>query len=391
MTTAAHADFDRADFVRLATASPGPRQIVLVSGVDVPLFRLDLPAGLRGQAREQVARRQLTDGLGLHGDQVDMRPFAPGDRTDQWTRVLIADPQNLSEWRSLACRAVIPDYLSLPCTDDVWSVGSDALPEGDIIMVRLGVQDGFSVVPPVLVPMLEKALAETGKPRALFLVAPVPQVEEWARVHDIPLARSAQDLIALELPTPGVLPHDELSCDLRQDPMAARARLAAKILPWRWPLLAAGLAAGLFAATQIVATQRIQADTTQITQKTQALVKQHFVTSGPVLDARVQVSRVLAQMRGAAQGQGGQADPVQLSWRVAEVVSATGAIPETMGYLAGDGVSLALRLPDFASADRLAEGLQQAGMKVELLDSRASTDSDGVRAEFRILPQEARL
>lgn len=389
MTSATHADFDRADFVRLGTASPSPRQIVLVSGVDVPLFRLDLPAGLRGQAREQVARRQLTDRLGLHGDQVDMRPFAPGSGAEKWTRVLIADPQNLSQWRSFACRAVIPDYLSLPSTDGVWTVGSDTVPEGDLIMARLGSQDGFTVVPPLLVPMLDRALIETGKPRALFLMEPLPQVEEWAAAHDIPVAQSAQDLSALELPALGVLTHDELSCDLRQDPMAARARLASQVLPWRWPLLAAGLAAGLFAATQIVATQRLQADTSRITQKTQALVKQHFVTSGPVLDARVQVSRVLAQLRGAAQGQGGQTDPVQLSWRVAEVVAATGAIPETMGYLAGDGVSLALRLPDFAATDRLTEALKQAGMKVELLDSRASTDADGVRAEFRILPQEA--
>ena len=52
-------------FVRAGEAEATNRQVTLVSGSDVPLVQLDLPPRLRGQAREQVALRQLSDKLGL--------------------------------------------------------------------------------------------------------------------------------------------------------------------------------------------------------------------------------------------------------------------------------------------------------------------------------------
>lgn len=369
-------------FVRLDQSAPGPGQIALVSGGDVPLFRLDLPKGLRGQAREQVARRQLSDRFGLTPEQVQMRPFAPGGLGEGWNRVLVAPPSLLADWRGLECRAVLPDYLSLPCAEGVWTVA----PQGEMMLARLGPDDGFSATLALTLPMLERALTEQGRPGALYLPEPIPALEDWANSQSIPVAHNESELTAQALPMPQILAHDELSSDLRQDPMAARTRLTANVLPWRWPLLAGALAAALFAASQIVAIQRLGAETDSIAAQTHALVQQHFVPSGPVLDVRVQVARALSQLRAATSGQSKQVDPVQMGWQVAEVVASLSAVPDSLIWRDGDGIQLVLRLPDFAATDRLTAAFSTAGLKAELVESRASTDAQGVRAEFRIQP-----
>ncbi|WP_420568731.1 type II secretion system protein GspL [Thalassovita sp.] len=373
-------------FVRADQDAPAaPDQIVLVPGTEVPMISLDLPAGLRGAAREQVARRQLSDRMGLPASDVQMRPFAPKGTADAWTRILITDPGHLAQWKSLGGRAVLPDYLALPCDPELWCLDQD---QNGTIRVRLGAFDGFSARPALTVAMLDKALGDGPRPKALFLLSELPQIAEWADAQNLPVARTPEDLSALDLPAPNVLAHDELSCDLRADPLAARVQLANRVLPWRWPLLAGLVAATLFGAVQIIQTRSLQSQTAQITQQTQQDVQRAFPGLGPLLDIRLQVSRALADRRGAATPDT-QLNPVELGRRVAQVTHEFGAVPQQLSYTAVEGVVLILRLPDFAATEGLGQALRTAGMQVDLVDSRASTDTEGVRAEYRIQPQEA--
>ncbi len=62
-------------WVEAGTGRAGAGRIALVPGALAPLIALDLPEGLRGAAREQVARRQLRDLTGLGDDRLQMRPF----------------------------------------------------------------------------------------------------------------------------------------------------------------------------------------------------------------------------------------------------------------------------------------------------------------------------
>ncbi|MEP5151792.1 hypothetical protein, partial [Planktotalea sp.] len=91
------------------------RQIGLIPGAAAPVLTLELPPALRGQAREQVARRQILDRFGLGEDDVDMWPFvlSPTDNAGAWTKVLIADSASVADWRERAgtqAKTVLPDY-----------------------------------------------------------------------------------------------------------------------------------------------------------------------------------------------------------------------------------------------------------------------------------------
>ncbi|WP_323783826.1 type II secretion system protein GspL [Thalassovita sp.] len=388
MTATAHIPDTNADFIRLGSGTPGARQVALVPGVELPLFTLDLPKGLRGQAREQVALRQLADRVGLREGTVEMRPFMAGAKPDNWTRVLISDPDRMAQWRAVQCRAVLPDYLSLPSADGVWTVQGEMVDGTELIMVRLGPPDGFSAVPDIALRLLRQAL-NGPKPRAILQLGdPLPGLADLAAEHAVPLVDKVEDIGGIGLPLPQVLAHDELSCDLRNDPMAARARLARQVLPWRWPLLIGAVAAALWAAAQIVAIERIEARIAGITAQTETLIRQNFVKSGPILDVRTQVSRALAEARRAAQSEGGETDPLDLTRRAAEVVAAARAEPETIRFTPGEGLSLILRLADFAAAEQITAALIAEGMDATLVESRVSDGNSGVRTEIRIADKE---
>lgn len=383
----------------------GPECILTLPGSQVPLLTLDLPAALRGQAREQVARRQVADRTGLPQDSLTLRPFVPrlpaptsgrrsGPKAATWTRVLAADPQDLQALQGLSCRAVLPDYLTLPCTTGLWSLNyaqARSAPECPaLLQARLGPEDGFTALPDLGLAMLQQALASADSaPRALLLQGPLPAelrraLEALAAPLDLPVITDPQAAPRLGLALPQVLAHGELDCDLRHNPMAARNRLAAQVLPWRWPLLGLTLAATLWATAQMIQIDRLEEQQAAATARSMALTRRHFITSGPVLDARLQISRALQQMR-QDQGDATQLrDPLELTARVAHVLQEAGLRPDLLNYQQGSGLLLALRMPDFAAADRLANALRQAELGVTLAQSQVSESGGGVAAEFVI-------
>ncbi|MEP2716394.1 type II secretion system protein GspL [Pseudophaeobacter sp.] len=403
-----------------------PEAVVAVPGNQIPLLRLDLPPGLRGQAREQVAVRQLADRTGLSPDSLSLRPFVPagtgssGQGHARWSRVLVADRQWLQGLESLTCRAVLPDYLTLPTAAGIWSLqlaqstadpssnpgpnpGSHPDPSPNsrpspVMVARLGPEDGFSAQPAIALALLRQALAvpdpERSPPRAILWQGSaearlLAEIKALAAAHDIALIEEPAAARALGLPQPESFAHSELDCDLRHNPMAARARLAATVLPWRWPLLAACLAAGLWATGQLVQLNQLQTAALAQEERNQALVRRHFVASGPVLDARLQVSRALAELRKNSGATEGKADPLHLAAPLAAVLSAAGLQPDLLSYRSDAGLVLALRLSDFAEADQLAEALRAAGLTTALTDSRVSEAESSVQAEFLITGLEA--
>jgi hypothetical protein len=243
--------------------------------------------------------------------------------------------------------------------------------------------------------MLQQALAAgtPERPQAILWTGPtetpvLTEIETLARTHDIALIHSFEAATALGLPRPQAFAHGELACDLRHNPMAARAQLSARVLPWRWPLLAGCLAATLWVAGERLQIFRLEAAIQTQETRNQALVKSHFVPDGPVLDARLQVSRALSSLRQGSGAASGQADPLELTARLAEVItrwaSPAARRPELLSYRAPEGLLLALRLKDFAAADQLTAELRQAGLTTRLTDSRVTEAESGVRAEFVI-------
>lgn len=374
-------------FVYLSEGAPAlkSRQVGLVPGMDVPLLSVDLPAALRGHAREQVAERQLRDALSGGQDQVEIRPFHTGEDERSWTRVLTADRAQLDRWRRMAgpaARAVLPDYLALPAGAGLWTI----VQQGDMVLARLGPEDGFAAQAPVALRLLRDALVQADPaPKAIYAPGPLrAELETLFASHDLALAQTPEALSALKLDAPRVLAHGELSFDLRRDPRAARAKLRASVLPWRWPLLVGLLAAGLWAGAQMLATQGLEDQTAQHRDATLAAVRADFVTSGPVLDVRTQVSRALAEARVAASGAGNDVSPLDLLGLASDVMTEAKAEPDYIDYSLAEGLSASVRVVDFAAADALAEALRAAGLAVEVVESRVSEGDEGVRTELRI-------
>lgn len=361
-----------ADLTPAGTVSA--RQVALVPGAMVPVITLDLPAGLRGEDRELVARRQVLDRMGLDEATVEIRPFYAGKDSEAWTRVLLADSASLSEWRkqASACRAVLPDYLALPAADDVWSYC--ATPGG--VAVRLGPQDGFSASLDVACAMLTRK-PDTTPPRAVIRVgAPVPQIEALFAAKNI---RVTTDLAGAK-----VLGHGEATFDLRRDPRQARVRLRRQVLPWRWPVLIGGAAAAIWAAALITETRQTEARTETLRAQTHDLVRTHFVPNGPLPDIRSQVSRAIVERRVAAGPSAGDATSLSLFARASQVISDLSAAPEAITASKKGTVTLVLRVADFAAADQLADALRAEGLGVEVIESRVSDNNSGVRTELLV-------
>ena len=376
---------ERAEFVRLGAEGPplGARQVGLVPGDQVPALALDLPRGLRGQARETVARRQLRDQLGTSEDSLWMRPLDGASEGAAWTRALVADASRIAQWRDRAGpsgRAVLPDYLALPAARDLWTLGGT----DQAVTARLGPADGFTAAPAVALALLDAAHAQT-PPRAILRMGPLaPQVSAWLAARDIPVHDSAEAVTAAGLEPPHVLGHGELNFDLRRDPQAARARLKAQVLPWRWPVLAGLVAAALWAAAEITATRQLQARTAELDQATRAMVRTHFIPEGPLLDIRVQVANRLAAVRSAGLTGPEDISPLGLLAEAAQVVVAEGAGVDAVTWLRETGLQITVRTADFSAATALSEALRASGMTVAILQSRSGEGAEGVQTDLAL-------
>lgn len=371
-------------FHKLGSEQPKGRHVALVPGAQAPLLTLDLPTGLRGPAREDVARRQLRDLLGAGGTTIEMRPFSASGKTDNWQRAIVAEVAQVHIWRAQAnpdCQAVLPDYLALPASEGVWCVEVS----NNSVKARLGLEDGFSCDGDMAVIMLARALEDPDltPPKALFLLGEHAGVSALFTARHVPVVHDIAAVAELGLLPPAVLGHSELDLDLRTDPRAARERLERRVLPWRWPLLIGLLAGGLWSAAQVIGTRAIEAEIQTERAATLALVRQEFVPAGPILDVRTQVARALAARQDAARDWQGRVSPLTLFGQVARVVTTTEAVSQDYAF-ENDTLTAVLQLADFAAAEALVADLSAADLDVEVVDLRVSDSASGVRAELRV-------
>ncbi len=361
------------------TANAAGAHIALVPGEDAPLIGLSLPEGLRGGAREQVAKRQAADTLGLSGDALDVRPFLQGGPA--WTRVLVTAPDKIEQWgrqvSGTACTEILPDYLSLAAAEHVWTIER----HDQRLLVRLGPGDGFSGELPVARLQLTLALAQA-PPRAVLWTGPGdPEIEAAFQAADVAVLADPAGLKALGLQ----LPRDAGpgGINLRDLAGAAQARRRARIVRWRAPVILAILAFGLWLSAQWIAIARDNAHTREITTATTNLVRQYFVPTGPLLDIRAQVARKAAQLSQTPDNAPVTVSPVTLLRRAATPLTGPGLTLQSASYRAGSGFELSVGAPDFAALDTLARALRAAGLAVEMT-SAASDGEGGVFGQIQI-------
>ncbi len=382
--TAAPAISGRPILWRIGDGTPPDRaHVALVPGADTPLLPVDLPPRLRGIARDQVGRRMLAEQLSVPADRTEMRPVLR--KGAPWTRALVADAARLRDWRSQLsgqCTGLFPDFAALPCAPGVWTFEA----EGGQIRARLGPEDGFAAEPDIAAALLLDAAAD-GKPGAILRLGDAEPVLDTALdTLGVPVFGDAAALNAAG--HAGFLKWSEAvrSLDLMAPPGADFDRLRTRIRGWAAPAVLAVLALAIWLGSVALDTRRAERRAAMARADAEALVRAHFIPSGPILDMRAQVSGALAEAQGAAAPP--VADPLVLFQTAAPFLAGGGAALQTVSYRADTGLIVAVDLADFAALEALIADLRGAGFAVEDLDSGAR-QSGGVSARLRLLKAEA--
>lgn len=366
---------------------PRGRHVAVVPGSEAALLPVDLPEGLRGLAREKVAERQVLDMLGA-APRVDTRPAQIGGAGRFWKRALVAEADRIDMWRKEAgrsCLAVLPDYLILPTSDHLWTIG---LHDG-VVLARLGPADGFSAHEVLAAPMLERALAEAGEARPKAVYA-LPGAPDWVKTlfedAGIRVVTTPREVAKQGLQKPVVLRHGEIGLDLRNDPSAERALLRRTVLPWRWPFLAGLLAVSVWSATQLIAIRGLEEALQNERDAMIEATRETLVPTGPVLDVRAQVRRVIADLRADAQAAQRQVSPLVPLGDALGVVYAANAETQIILVDRDGAVFLTLGLEDFAAVDRIVEMMTEVGLVTDVQSAGVDEDGSGVRVELRLVP-----
>lgn len=364
--------------------------IALVEGQLAPLLPLDLPDGLKGQARERVALRQVSDAIGVGFGATELRPFAIKGGPAVWQRAIVSAADQVQDWRDLVkgagarCAAILPDYLALPVTKQVWTLHF----EDTKTTARLGLLDGFTADPVLARVLLEKAF-ETDPPQAVLCLGTADDaLNDWLLSLDLPVFSEIDALVAKGFAPPQVFGNGELGFDLARDPRAAFESLSQTLKAWRLPLVLAALGLGLWSASMMLQTAALESEARAIRTRTVADVRSHFVPTGPVLDIRAQVTQVLAARQAQNVQVGAELAPLDL------LKSASAVIVEQPGRLVSSsfqpqgGVTVDVQMPDFATLDQLVAALERAGLAVTTLNAGTAEDG-GVAAALALASKAA--
>jgi len=362
-------------------AFPAVGFVASVPGTEAPLVPLELPATLTGQARDRVARRQLRDAYGGSDSGIDARPASLGDAADRWRAMLVVDRQARRDWAHKVasagplCQAILPDYLTLPASRDLWVI--DVF--GQVIRARLGLDDGFTAEPDLALALLQGALTKV-PPRAVLRHGPLsPDLDAWLAAQSLAVCLDPAGLSVHGVTPPERFAHGELSLDLGRDPDAERAAMRRTLRGLSLPI-AMGLTGCLgwvTAALLEVTELRTQALTYR--QNSERILREVVIPTGPILDIRAQVSQVIDRARSASTETETEARPLDVLRRAGEVLQAHETTITRISYQPGAGLVIDLQIADFAALDALVAALRTVGTEPHLAQS-VTRDGGGVEA-----------
>ncbi|WP_209427903.1 type II secretion system protein GspL [Pararhodobacter sp. SW119] len=355
--------------------------IALAPGMDVIALTVSLPSTLRGRAREEVAIRQVYDRLSAKPGSLRVYPLALPGAVDGWTSTLVANEDFITEWQrrlgsaSARCRAILPDYLSLPFAPGLWTITVSSEMGRAVVQVRFGAADGFSAETELAIFALTRARATLPAPEAVLCIGPVAPTVETA-LDGLPLVQSSQALPKDKAPA-GVLQLGEEVLDLRKHPVHhGRTVFAKRVRRLRWPLSLFALGALAWAASIEFDVQRYRATADSINEEIMVVVRRDFQLSGSIIDVRIQVEREIERLR----------RQTTLPYKGNEILEKFREISHVLaGYddleivsavlIEGEGISLNLLTPDFITLDRITARLRE--MEGELSILRSTTEPGG--------------
>lgn len=366
--------------------------VATVPGTLAPLVPLDLPGALRGPARARVARRQLRDAYGGADNAIDARPARLGDAADRWQAMLVVATQTRLGWARKAaaagplCRAILPDYLALPASRDLWVIEA----AGPLICTRLGLEDGFSAEPDLALALLQGARTKAPPRAVLRMGSLAPDLDAWLAEQGLAVCFDPAGLAAHGVAAPQRFAHGEFALDLARDPDAERAEM-------RRVLRRLGVVAGLglmglvgWIAAIVLETSELRAQGLAYRQNSERILREVVIPTGPILDIRTQVSRLIEQAVEANAEAGTVARPLDVLRRAGTVMAAHEASVTRVSYQPAAGLVIDLQLADFAALDALVAALREGGTELRVAQS-VTRDDAGVEAvlAMAVTPQGA--
>ena len=363
-------------FWRLGSvAPPSGAHVAVVPGAQAPLLPLDLPDGLRGIARERVAQRQLVEQLSTRADAFEMLPYLPKG-AKRWSRVLVADAGQAIAWRKAlgrGCKGMVPDYLSLPSAPGLWVIQV----EGGVVTARTGLDDGFSAE----IELGRAMLAETAAPKAVLRLGEADAaLDDELAGHGVPILRDAGALKKAGF-APMRWADASGGIDLKAPPSAAYDRLRETIGRWRVPVLFGVLAVAAWMGSVVLETRDLSKRAAAVQSDTMAMVREHFVPSGPILDIRAQVSAGAPEQEVEIEPADIVPNGLTLFGQAAPVLTREDVQLQSVSFRGETGLVVTVVAPDFAALDRMIADLEQEFAIVEQLDSRARS-SGGVVSQL---------
>ncbi|MFB9148694.1 hypothetical protein [Roseovarius ramblicola] len=372
-----------------AAPLPDGAFVATVPGEDAPLLPLDLPPGLKGIARERVARRQLRDAGCAAG--LDTRPARLGPGREAWARMLVCDGTRRVDWAARVaeagrrCRAVLPDYLALPAAPDLWVIETGA---AGMVRARIGVRDGFSAEPDLARALLEEA-AGTAPPGAILRRgAPDAPLDDWLVTLDVPVCDGDDALAAEGIAPPVRFAHGELALDLARDPEAQRAAMRTGLRRIAAALVLALGGFGFWAASVQIETDRLRDLDRSYRANTEDMLRAGLVPSGPVLDIRAQAGAALARARAEAEAARTRSRPLDVLRAAGEVLAKHEPRVTRASFQPGLGLVIDLEIGDFAALDALVGDLAAAGTEARVARSVAR-EGRGVEAVLALAATRA--
>lgn len=367
----------------LTVGAPPPRGpfVAAVPGSAAPLVPLDLPSALKGQARDRVARRQLRDAYGGTEAGLDIRPARLGVAPELWTRLLITDADTRREWlRALGaaaplCRAVLPDYLTLPAAPDLWVIETTE----SMVKARLGPEDGFAAEPDLALALLQAA-ARLTVPRAVLRQGPaLPDIDNFLAAQNLPICTDPAELSAHGLTAPSRFAHNELTLDLARDPGAERAEMRRTLSRLRLPFVLALLGLTGWIVAAMIETRALNAQGLAYRQNSERILRQVMIPTGPILDIRSQVAQTMDRASTASSKVEAEARPLDVLRRAGAVLGNHETTITRVSYQPGAGLVIDLQITDFAALDALVADLRTAGTQARVAQS-ITRENAGVEA-----------
>lgn len=372
----------------LGSQDPKPKHpyIMLVDGAETPVLTLDLPNGIKGHAREQVAAQLLRDMFPQ--DAFEFRPCLADQNKDTWTSVVLLPPQIQSAWRKARdqnCISVLPNYFALPHAPNICCLRLQA-PTGKApqIIARIGETLGFCAEPALALAMLTQYRADIPE-LALSPLGDLPQeILDWAQAHNVPVHPQNHPAISLV----SGLSRADLACDLSRDILAERGAIAKSLKQWRLPLTLGVAALVVWGVSNGIESRRIEAQITALNtgnlQAAQALLPQ----GTPILDVRLQVSQAIKAATHSQTSAQTPLEPLAHLRQAAAIALNLGAKVQSVSYAPTTDMVMVLELADFATLDRVLASMAFNGHFASVIESSAAEGS-GISVRLRIASKEA--